>query len=50
MAGIFFIYLLTQGLILYKKRNLAIALLVLNLLLMLGLFVFHVTVKLPVRL
>jgi hypothetical protein len=50
MSGIFFIYLLSQGLILYKKRSLSIFLLVLNLALTLGLLIHHITLKLPIRL
>ncbi len=50
MVGIFLVFLIVQGLILFNKQKIAILLGLLNLVFMLGMLYYHATTVLQIRL
>ena len=50
MIGIFFVFILVQGFIFFGKRNIALALSLINLIFMVAMLVHHATTALQIRL
>lgn len=50
MVGIFFLFLVVQGLIFFEKRKIALIIFLICMGLTVALLIHHITVKLPVQL
>lgn len=50
MVGLFLLFLVIQMIVFFKKRELSILLFLLNLVLMIAMFMYHVTENIPIRL